>query len=121
MACPRHRLLKTHPKVQELLPEQFASLSLADLKSSADFNQQAYANMLLALNFIVDNLDNPSLLSAHLQRLSNYNNWHVDYVDEQRQLAVSCSRSFCEKLYYSIKFLSDLTRSGNCPHFLQCH
>lgn len=80
-------LLKTHPKVQELLPEQFASLSLADLKSSADFNQQAYANMLLALNFIVDNLDNPSLLSAHLQRLSNYNNWHVDYVDEQRQLA----------------------------------
>lgn len=80
-----------HPDVQLLLPEPYASLPLADLKNNADFQQQAYANMLLATNFIVNNLDNPEYLEKHFRRLDNYwgSKWYVTYVDEQRQLAVS--------------------------------
>lgn len=80
-----------HPDVQLLLPEPFASMPLADLKNNAQFQQQAYTGMLLATNFIVNNLDKTDYLENFFHRLDNYwgSKWYVTYVDEQRQLDVS--------------------------------
>ena len=79
-----------HPDVQLLLPEPYASMPLADLKKNAQFQQQAYANMMLATDFIVNNVDNAEYLARHLRRLDNYwgAKWYVNYIDEQQQLDV---------------------------------
>ena len=79
---------KFHPETQKLFPK-FANVPLADLPNLPAFKQQAFSCMVFGLNFIVNNLDNPKLLAAQLQRVENYNKWYVNYMTEDRQLAVS--------------------------------
>ena len=69
-------------------------MPLDQLQQNEAFNQQAYANMLLATDFIVNNLDNVGHLANLLRRLDNYNSWYVDFIDQKRQLGVSSLESY---------------------------
>jgi len=122
-----------HPNVQLLLPEPFASMPLKQLKNNAQFQQQAYANILLATDFIVNNLDNVGHLENHFRRLDNYwgSKWYVTYVDEQRQLdetirifgrvinlelgnalSTTVKAAFRKALKYSFRFLGTAQSKG---------
>ena len=83
MIC-RHFVL--HPPVQKLYPG-LADVPLSELENNEEFHTQAYV-ALMALDWIVNNLDNEELLTTHLQRV-NIPNYYVDYMDPVHQFDAS--------------------------------
>merc|ERR1711973_32690 len=73
---------RVHPKTQELLPE-LAGIALADLPTNPFFVQLSETYVVLAMNEIIDNLDNAGVLSKLLECL--HPEWYVDYVSIDRQ------------------------------------
>ena len=82
------RHFKTHPKTQELFPK-FAAVPLADLPKNLAFQKQARSCVVFGLNFIVANLDNPTLLREMLGRVDTFGKWYVDYMSQDRQMKVN--------------------------------
>merc|ERR1712137_1100905 len=68
---------RVHPKTQELLPE-LAQVALADLPTHPYFVQLSETYVVLAMNEIIDNLDNAGVLSKLLECL--HPEWYVTYV-----------------------------------------
>jgi len=73
---------RVHPKTQDLLPE-FANLAIADMPSNKFFVQLTETYVVMAMQEIIDNLDNAGVLTDLLQCLNS--NWYVDYVSLDRQ------------------------------------
>jgi len=73
---------RVHPKTQELLPE-LAQVALADLPTHPYFVTLSETYVVLAMNEMIDNLDNAGVLSKLLECL--HPEWYVDYVSIERQ------------------------------------
>merc|ERR1712116_76982 len=73
---------RVHPKTQELLPE-LAGVALADLPTHPYFVTLGETYVVLAMNEMIDNLDNAGVLSKLLECL--HPEWYVDYVSIDRQ------------------------------------
>jgi hypothetical protein len=82
-----YRHFKAHPRTQALFPK-FANVPLSELPNNAAFLKQARSCVSFGLNFIVANLDNPSLLKDMLGRVDAYGKWYVDYMTKERQMKV---------------------------------
>merc|ERR1712116_31093 len=83
---------RVHPKTQELLPE-LAQVALADLPTHPYFVTLSETYVVLAMNEMIDNLDNAGVLSKLLECL--HPEWYVDYVSieragSKRRLCCSC-------------------------------
>ena len=59
------------------------------MAKNSDFLRQAYSCVIFGLNFMINNLDNPTLLEGALKRVDAYGKWYVDYMSEDRQIQVS--------------------------------
>lgn len=81
-----NRHFRVHPKTQELLPE-LAQVALADLPTHPYFVTLSETYVVLAMNEMIDNLDNAGVLSKLLECL--HPEWYVDYVSIERQNKVS--------------------------------
>jgi len=77
---------RVHPKTQELLPE-LDGMALADMPSNPFFVQLSETYVVLAMNEIIDNLDNAGVLSKLLECL--HPEWYVTYVPIDAQNDVS--------------------------------
>ena len=108
MIC-RHFVL--HPPVQKLYPG-LADVPLSKLENNEEFHTQAYI-ALMALDWIVNNLDNDELLTTHLQRI-NIPNYYVDYIDRAHQLDAS-SFSMASLLTQIEELIWNFWKTGNYP------
>ena len=81
-----NRHFRVHPKTQELLPE-LDGMALADMPSNPFFVQLSETYVVLAMNEIIDNLDNAGVLSKLLECL--HPEWYVTYVPIDAQNDVS--------------------------------
>jgi len=76
---------RIQPRTQALFPK-FADVPLNKLPSNDAFIKQARSCVSFGLNFIVANLDNPSLLKDMLGRVDTYGKWYVDFMTKERQM-----------------------------------